>query len=591
MKVKSIGYRLMESLTKDQIAHVLDAAFTLLENKKTDELLQKLKKDVAATLTRLLSHETSSPQGVSSDEKLIEKWNHLWDEWHEIVFEVGDEKGEYVYQEHHWEQPYFDGSSLASDLDKIAEKMLPLLDKIYKLRVEEDKLFEKEILDIEFQINGYPDWMGAEHEECYLDSAATRCVLKWEGLTADSAETFVKRIVETEKGLSIIELDRDTFNDFFKSLPEDAQKQIYEYITPNRNSPAWEERLKSSYSKWHNIYHAFSKSFNPETYLDNCRRMLHENWQYGLPLSKDLIEKKDYAGAEKVFMQSAASFLGQSGADKGWQPEESLLIAVLKYGYGSPQAEMVKLLKDWIKITEKLSLANRTKALKLQLAAYNQPYDWDATAKVFKEVNHPSFSSIAVKLIRDWQKFILTIDLGESFRDDKEPDDCWIKWLMETGMDEAKDKKWFEKKVKNWLESLCQNNSTQFQEQQKFISILTRDLADIYGLKKQHPNLYEVSINTYGYKGSITSRQAWLRKMQGDQLIPLIIECWKINVMKLIPDPSHAHKSLYDEHALWLAVAGELNPAACQKVIAQWKVNHARRKNLWEAIRNRDLPV
>ncbi|HDH53787.1 MAG TPA: hypothetical protein ENH24_04815, partial [Nitrospirae bacterium] len=389
MKVKSIGYRLMESLTKDQIAHVLDTAFILLENKKTDELLQKLKKDVAATLTRLLSPETSSPQEISSDEKLIEKWNHLWDEWHEIVFEVGDEKGKYVYQEHHWKQPYFDGYSLASDLDKVAEKMLPLLDKIYKLRLEEDKLFEEEMLDVEIQINEYPDWMGAEHEECYLDSAATRCVLKWEWLAADSAETFVKRIVEIEKRLNIIELDRDAFNDFFKSLPENAQKQIYEYITHNRNSPVWEKRLKSSYSKWHNIYHDFSKSFNPETYLDNCRRMLQENWQYGLPLIKDLTGKKDYAGAEKVFMQSAAGFLGQRGADKGWQPEESLLIAVLKYGYGSPQAEMVKLLKDWIKITEKLSLAKRTKALKLQLAAYNQPYDWDTVAKVFKEVNHP----------------------------------------------------------------------------------------------------------------------------------------------------------------------------------------------------------
>ncbi len=581
----------MESLTKDQITHVLDAAFALLENKKTDELLQKLQKDVAATLTRLLFSDTSSPHGVSSNEKLIEKWNHLWDEWHEIVFEVGDEEGEYAYQEHHWEQPYFDGSALAADLDKIAEKMLPLLEKIYKLRVEDDKLFEQEMLDIEFHINAYPDWMGAEHGECYLDSTATRCVLRWEWLAADSAGTFVKRIVEIENGLSILELNDDTFNDFFKSLPEDAQKQIHEYITLNRNSPAWEERLKSSHSKWHNIYHAFAKSFNPETYLDNCRRMLHENWQYGLPLIKDLIEKKDYAGAEKVFTQSATSFLGQRGADKVWQPEESLLIAVLKYGYGSSQATMVKLLKDWIKITQKLSLAERTKALRLQLATYNKPYDWDAVANVFKEVNHPSFSSIAVKLIREWQKFILFVDLAESFLDDKEPDDCWIQWLIETGMDEAKDKKWFEKKVRDWLKSLCQNYSTQFQAQQKFISILTRDLADIYGLKKQYPNLYEVSKNAHRYKGSIASRQAWLGKMQGDQFIPLVIECWKRNVMKLIPDPSHAHKSLYDEHALWLAVARELNPATCQKVIAQWKVNHARRKNLWEAIRNRDVPV
>jgi len=85
---------------------------------------------------------------------------------------------------------------------------------------------------------------------------------------------------------------------------------------------------------------------------------------------------------------------------------------------------------------------------------------------------------------------------------------------------------------------------------------------------------------------SVVSRQAWLKKMHADQFIPLIIECWKQNVVKLLPDPSNAHKSVYEEHALWLAVVKEQNPSAYQKVIDKWKIDHKRRKNLWKAIRN-----
>ncbi|MBC2694920.1 MAG: hypothetical protein HF982_06535 [Desulfobacteraceae bacterium] len=47
MKSKTIGYRLMEAMTKDQIAHMLDAIFDLWGSRKIDDLLQKLNKDVA----------------------------------------------------------------------------------------------------------------------------------------------------------------------------------------------------------------------------------------------------------------------------------------------------------------------------------------------------------------------------------------------------------------------------------------------------------------------------------------------------------------------------------------------------------------
>ena len=53
MKSKTIGYKLMEALTKDKIVHILDAIFDLWGGRKIDDLLQKLNKYVAATLSQL----------------------------------------------------------------------------------------------------------------------------------------------------------------------------------------------------------------------------------------------------------------------------------------------------------------------------------------------------------------------------------------------------------------------------------------------------------------------------------------------------------------------------------------------------------
>ncbi len=591
MKSKTIGYRLMEALTKDQIAHMLDAIFDLWDSRKIDDLLQKLNKDVAATLSRFVFSQTSSPEEIISDEKYREEWEQLWGEWGELIYEVGDEEGRYAEQEHHWEAPYFDGYLLADDLDKVAEKILPILDKIYKLGIEDDNMFEEELSTIDYHIKEYPEWMGAEDEGCYLNRAVTQCVLKWEWLASKSAATFVERMIEIEKGLNLIGLDRDTFTDFFDSLSEYDKKQVYEHITSNRTNSIWEERLNSSNSRWHQIYHSFSEIFNPDTYLDTCRALLHENWHYGLPLIDDLLKKNNHSEAEKVYEQTIVSYAGQISCED-WQPEACLLISLLRYGYDSPDDTVIKLLQDWIQVAGKLNMASKADSLKLQLVTYQNPYHWDAVAKVFQEINHHPFSSTAAKLITQWQQFILTIDLGNSFRNDKEPDDCWIRWLMETGLDEGKNEKWFAKKIKTWLESFCRNHTIQFQNQQKYISLLTRDICDIYALKKRHHNLYRiVSMSTSGYKGSVVSRQAWLKKMHADQFIPLITECWKQNVVKLLPDPSHAHKSVYEEHALWLAVVKEQNPLAYQKVIDKWKIDHKRRKNLWEAIRKLDLAV
>ena len=66
---------------------------------------------------------------------------------------------------------------------------------------------------------------------------------------------------------------------------------------------------------------------------------------------------------------------------------------------------------------------------------------------------------------------------------------------------------------------------------------------------------------------------------------------WKSNVVFLVPDPATAQKSDYREQAEWLVVVNELNPESCRDLIARWRVDHDRRRNLWKAIRETGLYI
>jgi hypothetical protein len=85
------------------------------------------------------------------------------------------------------------------------------------------------------------------------------------------------------------------------------------------------------------------------------------------------------------------------------------------------------------------------------------------------------------------------------------------------------------------------------------------------------------------------SRVAWLMNVDGHMFLPSLMECWKKNIGILVPDPSTARKSNYAMHASWMEVVKELNPSVFSDIINRWKIDHARRKNLWVAIKERNL--
>jgi hypothetical protein len=58
MNERSIGMRLAEALTKEQMVHLLDTAFRLWGKERIKELISAVDEDVASTVSRLLDFKS-----------------------------------------------------------------------------------------------------------------------------------------------------------------------------------------------------------------------------------------------------------------------------------------------------------------------------------------------------------------------------------------------------------------------------------------------------------------------------------------------------------------------------------------------------
>ena len=161
-----IGQLLMESLTAEQIACMLDVVASSGGLKCLMDDFKKTDPDMAATVDNILKGGCSVTGGITekhlaSHKRTMEYWDSLWRQWHGVVAELGDEDGTYAVQDHHWEEPYFDGYGFASDLEPIARDMLGLINDVYN-SVDDPDLFEAALADIEENIASYPEWMGVK---------------------------------------------------------------------------------------------------------------------------------------------------------------------------------------------------------------------------------------------------------------------------------------------------------------------------------------------------------------------------------------------------------------------------------------------
>jgi hypothetical protein len=499
---QNIGKRLMISLTADQLEAFLEAVFATRNVLEDNALLSRLEPDAAETIKRLAAvvtkdkpknkKETATADQMISKKKLIENWEELWMEWNDCVGEVGDEEGKYAYQDAHWEPPCFDGDSLATDLEEIAKKMLPLIDDVFEL-IDQPDLYTTALDEIDSGIRLYPEWMGAEDgDPCNLEENTTHCVLKWCWLDSRKKDTpgkhFINEVRKLEKEVELAALDSDALASFFTILEVPVKREIYELFKNGTAGQWWEGVLENVYSPWHRINHHLQKELAPDAYLEECRKYLAENWEYGKPLINDAIQKENFPEAETYLEKTFSAYLKKEG-DNPWYPEISLFCED-KYMYMRPQSQEIigNLFEYWSEVSLKLGNSIRYAAVRLQLVTWQTPAKWDRVTAQYNKLKSMDKTTTPTldKLFTQWKNRMARQSIY--YPGTREKEDTWIHWLIDTLVSPGCDKKWFLEKVSDWIGYLQENGNAVI-DFQYLLVCFTGDLPQRMQIEEKYPLL------------------------------------------------------------------------------------------------------
>ena len=150
--------RLSAGLSKKEIQRVLAGALSSLDRAGVDRLLQGVGSDTGAVLRRILEADNAKQPPVPGKAKVKEEWDRAWEDWNARIAEACDSEGEYVIQEHHWEEPYFDPLSVTHDLEPIAARMRKLLPRVFEENLDPYFSFaeavQENVREIRFQPAG-----------------------------------------------------------------------------------------------------------------------------------------------------------------------------------------------------------------------------------------------------------------------------------------------------------------------------------------------------------------------------------------------------------------------------------------------------
>lgn len=523
-------------------------------------------------------------------QRTLEYWNSLWRQWDNLVFEVGDEEGKYAVQDAHWEPPYFDGFTLAEDLDQIAVDMLPLIDDVYA-PAKNPVLFSEALEEIAANITSYPEWMEVESDEgSTLGVNTTRCILKWLWLSSrnDShpGQAFLDKVYEIEDNLSMISLDENESVDFFtKKLPNEVCREIYECF----KSDKCRTNFDNLYTSRHKIKHLYEKQFDPAEYLETCSKHLAENWHYCLPLVNDAVNQGDYQKAESLLEETFSRFLNK-GNNETWFPETSLLLDKRSYFSEGNKEEISGLLELWADVSKKRGNTKRSVAAKLQSVIFQTPEDWSAVIGEYKKTQNSELKKAIDPLFAQWQNEMARRSIPR-ITNALFSSETWIHWLIEAEPDITGKREWFTEKLSVWLDHLKKDTNI-FVKQWPSLARLTKDVPGSEKLNKQYPTFFKIVLpDDYTMSLLYKARCSGLQKMGVDSCLSTIMDIWKNHLRSIIPDPANAHKSDYTYHTQWMKALYELSHKDYYSILNQWHLNHGRRRNLWRDMRTQGLPL
>ena len=584
--------RLSDALSAEEMHRVLATAVLVLDDAGRRRLYRQVGEETAAVLRTLLAKgpaEKRTPALTPSAGRIREHWANLWSKWDAVVLESATENGQYIVQEHHWEQPYLDVSSLAGDLEPIAAEMRKLIPKTIDLGLEPGLGAADVLRNLDEEVGaGLPEWFDRPDQDCDLGPELTCCIFEWERLTSsgERGQTFalVDRVRRAEAGATRFGLDGNAVTDFVLGLDEAGQREILAGIETHRQEEHWVEDLESPYSTWFRIRHALAGRWQPELFEHISRENVARDWTLAPPLVARLLRRRRHEEALPIIDIAMTSYLQLRDGGR-WDPCASLFAATHRFRYGNSDKDALRLLESWRKISSALGREEERRALDLQIAIARRWSDGDAVLAAIANIPE-RFAPLGKRLFAQWRELVVHETLGPP-QADNPSGATWVGGLVDAATEGSAPL--FRNAVKGWLGELERNRNV-LAASVVALATLTADVSDGH-LARRAPALSR-ALGRAAEKND--ALQAWRRsaaaRLGGAEVWDVVMDFWKRNVANVVPDPGSNVGADYSGCADWLAAVHELDVSAYRRLVADWTARHRLRRNLWRDIDARKLP-
>jgi|GEM_PF-6654695 len=556
--MKDFGKKVIDALTSQQLAELLDKILRGLNPAEFKKTLENGDPDIYQNICKLLDQKTTH-----SKVKTDQIWDDLWSDWADVVYEVGDQSGQYAVHENHWEPLYFDYESFLEDLNQVAKKMLPLLEDYCSK--DDVRLFIDKFAEIEQSIDLYPEWMGAHENISALTGDVSKCFLEWSWLCSEDITHVLDHVKQVKELLRYAHLDKAVVTAFFEEFEDSIQKQIHLHLASSPDNWILSETL----------HYALSR-VSPEAYLKACSSRLWSHWKEGLPLLKNAREQ---GKPEEVihWIQAMISSSLRRSKDDLWQPEKGLLWEMTSFC--AFEEKLLALLSEWERLAKQLGQAKTGIALQLQLLIYNNPTQFEKIYKFFNQYRPELDNEVWEDLTTSWKR--LVHKQVSPYYAEKDPH--WVDWLIDDCL--CSEQGSFNTQVLQWLVQLQKEEQPILMRDNRF-STLTLGLGQFSNMKIEYPHLFQsLTEELSNSKDNITALADLLAKQEWRPLLDQVKEIWKRKYIHSVPNPYSVQKSDYTSHAEAMCLLKELNPDEYKKLYQQWSVEHKRRTNLWKAMR------
>lgn len=587
--------RLSAGLSEQEIRRVLAGALKSMDHAGVDRLVKRVGHETAAALRRVLYADRSKRPPVPGRAKIKEEWEKARRDWNSLIAEASDDEGQYVTQEHHWEEPYFDSGSVTLSLEPIAARMKKILPRVFEENVDPNFSFAEAVRDSMEEIeSGIPDWMNPfDNEGFVLGPEATTCLIDWEWRSARrrrmTAFQFVDQLCRLEASTQGLGLDEKALARFVSGLGAKAKNDILKGIQAKRDKEPWKQALDQAHSSWFQIYKRLCRGQDRPAYLDDCRARISQDWTLALPVAKDLERSRKHAEVLAVCASALRSFLGPWEAEK-WGLREELVIESAGYRLnGRLDARLVDVLEIWGRSARALGEEEIAAAARLQSELLENWKNWDKAIAAFRRVPQPRFALLQERLFAQWRELVAERSVAGAGEDAPEKSH-WVHALADAAWKGHSRKDFFCAWLRQWLNTI-ERDSAALRNSQGALACLSLDLEPGTWLSRASPKLVRLlAYNRTNDRALGASRKKWLKRLGASALVPELLVFWRRNVQQLVPDPA-ASRGDYDSCADWVQALRELNPTALKQLLREWAVSHRRRRNLWRALKAKGLSV